>query len=177
MENIMKHRLMTIVCCLALVASALPLLAISAASEGALNAFRRYEPDFANTLKRLESMARRIQTQNIPQDSAQYRSLRDEADDGMEFIQKRYDLLEDLYKSVSADYPNDRNQLFDGFQRIDDLYRQARDFHQEQFVAGKLFETSRAPDAATEPPTVVKEEEPVSAPAADSVLGPDHAQA
>lgn len=135
--------------------------ALSQASEGALNAFRRYEPDFGNTLRRLEELDRRIDSLKIAADSDRMKDIKDEAEESMNRIQKRYDLMEDLFTNVSGDYPADRPQLFDGFSRIDDLYREIRDFYTSRFVyrgqkqvektvpaAGKDIE--KAPEAAPE---------------------------
>ncbi|GAB4267962.1 MAG: hypothetical protein Kow0029_02900 [Candidatus Rifleibacteriota bacterium] len=143
--------------------------AISKASSDALNAFRRYEPDFSNSLRRLQELDRKVENQNIPLDSERFAAIRDEAADIMDYVQKRYDLMEDLFSTVSGDYPNDRAELFEGFSRIDDLYREARDFNLERFVnvnthgsrtpvEKKTLESATDP-AKTEPDKV---EEPVS---------------
>ncbi len=107
--------------------------ALSVASSKALDAFRRYEPDFVNALHRLQEMDRKVANQKLDVKSDEFAALKDEADEKMEFVQKRYDLLEDLFKTVSGDYPADRANLLDGFQRIDDLYRKVRDFHMTRF--------------------------------------------
>jgi hypothetical protein len=109
-------------------------LAISVASSRALDAFRRYEPDFKNSLRRLEELDRKVENQNISLDSEKYWQINQEADDVMDYVQRRYDLMEDLFSTRSADYPADRAELFEGFARIDDLYRSARNFHLENFV-------------------------------------------
>lgn len=106
---------------------------LSLASSKALDAFRRYEPDFLNSLHKLQEMDRKVTNQKLDVASDGYAAIKEEADDVMEFVQKRYDLMEDLFKSVSGDYPADRANLLDGFQRIDDLYRKARDFHMTRF--------------------------------------------
>ncbi len=133
--------------------------ALSMASEGALNAFRRYEPDFSNTLRRLEELDRRIDSLKIAPDSDRMQEIKDEAEESMSRIQKRYDLMEDLFTSVSGDYPADRPQLFNGFSRIDDLYREIRDFHAARFVyrgqkqVEKTVPTSEKTPEATSPET------------------------
>lgn len=108
--------------------------ALSHSSSRALDAFRRYEPDFSNSLRRLQESVRKIQNQDIPFGSEKYLNITDDAADTMEYVQKRYDLMEDLFTTVSGDYPADRSELFAGFSRIDDLYRATRDFHHENFV-------------------------------------------
>lgn len=123
-----------IVILLAVVLFGSPLYALSTASSNALNAFRRYEPDFSNSLNRLKELDRRIINENISPKDARYEDIFNEAQDKMEYVQKRYDLVEDLFKTVSSDYPADRAELFDGFSRIDDLYTEVRDFYSEKFT-------------------------------------------
>lgn len=108
--------------------------ALSMASMRTLEAFRRYEPDFVNSIRRLEELDRRIDNMEIDSGTTRYLDIMDEADEIMDRIQRRYNLMEDLFSSVSADYPADRADLFDGFSRIDDYYRQARDYHVLRFV-------------------------------------------
>jgi hypothetical protein len=130
-----------------------PLFAVSQASSRALEAFRRYEPDFANSLRRLQEFGRRLDNQSISLDSADGEEIRGDAEEVMEFVQKRYDLLEDLYKGVLDSNPADRGPLMDGFQRIEDLFRKSRDFHQTRFVEGRTV-NSEAPVADEAPATV-----------------------
>ncbi len=108
--------------------------AISVSSQNALNAFRRYEPDFSNSFNRLKELDRRIINQNIEPTESKYQDIMDEAEDKMDYVQKRYDLMEDLFINVSSDYPNDRAELFDGFSRIDDTYKEVRNFYLDSFV-------------------------------------------
>lgn len=133
-----------------------PLFALSAASERALDAFRRYEPDFANSLRRLEELDRRMENLGIEADSSRGVEIKDEAEETLDRVQRRYDLMEDLFTSVSSDYPADRPQLFDGFSRIDDLYRSVRDTYQQKF----LYRGQKQPAPKEEAPVV---EEPASA--------------
>jgi len=145
--------------------------AISQKSEDALNAFRRYEPDFRNTLRRLEELDRRVDSLKIAPDSERMQDIKEEAEESMTRIQKRYDLMEDLFTYVSGAYPADRPQLFDGFSRIDDLYREIRDFYAARFVyRGQKQEHKTVPAAGktTEETTGTLPEtsEPVTAPAA-----------
>ncbi|HMM59964.1 MAG TPA: hypothetical protein PKC25_07525, partial [Candidatus Rifleibacterium sp.] len=67
--------------------------------------------------------------------------------------------MEDLFTSVSGDYPADRPQPFDGFSRIDDLYREIRDFYAARFVyrgqkqVEKTVPTSEKAPETTSPET------------------------
>ncbi len=110
--------------------------ALSPASAKALDAFRRYEPDFRRSLQTLQDLARKAHQQKLNATDKKWFAIKDDADDTMEFVQKRFDLLEDLYKSTLADNPNDRAALMDGFTRIEDLYRRCRDLHVEKFQEG-----------------------------------------
>ncbi len=129
----MKRKIIAIIL-LALIVLGSPLFALSVASSRALDAFRRYEPDFANSLRRFEELDRRVNNLKIDTGSSRFSEIRNEAEEAMERIQKRYDLMEDLFTNVSGDYPADRPQLFDGFARIDDLYRANRDLYLQKFV-------------------------------------------
>ncbi len=112
-----------------------PLYAFSnKSSEGAMNAFSRYEPDFANAMRRLEELDRRFATMDKEADASLIADIKDAAEETMNRIQKRYDLMEDLFTTTSGDYPADRAELFEGFTRLDDLYRGIRDFYTEKFV-------------------------------------------
>jgi hypothetical protein len=68
-------------------------MAISLSSSRALDAFRRYEPDFANSLRRLEELDRKIENQNIQTETDKYIQINDEAEYIMDYVQKRYDLM------------------------------------------------------------------------------------
>ncbi|MEW6713124.1 MAG: hypothetical protein AB1403_25110, partial [Candidatus Riflebacteria bacterium] len=70
-----------------------PVFAISVASERALNAFTRYEPDFANSMRRLEELDRKVVNQKISFDSDEFRIIAEDADDIMDYVQKRFDLM------------------------------------------------------------------------------------
>lgn len=109
------------------------LLALSVSSRRAIDAFRRYEPDFANSLRRLQELDRKIKNQNIQPDSSKYVRIMDEAADKMDYVQRRYDLMEDLFTTVSGDYPADRAEPFEAFSRIDDMYRETRNFYLLRF--------------------------------------------
>ncbi len=105
---------------------ALPALAIQPGTDRALNAFRRYEPDFQRWQRDLAALARRVAEQKIKLDSADGRLLRDQAREIFESAQKRYELLEDLEKDTAHLYPEDRAALFDGWSRIEDSFQACR---------------------------------------------------
>lgn len=143
---------------LAVIVLGSPLYALSIASSRALDAFRRYEPDFANSLRRLEELDRRVDNLKIDEKSSRFAEIKDEAEESMDRIQKRYDLMEDLFTNVSGSYPADRPQLFDGFSRIDDLYRANRDFYLLNFVnraSRKKTSAATAPESAGETAAMV----------------------
>ncbi len=147
-------------------------MALSIASGRALDAFRRYEPDFSNSLRRLGELDRRIDNMDIKPGTARYEEIKFEAEELVDRVQKRYELMEDLFKNVSADYPADRPQLFDGFSRIDDLYRANRDFYSLKFVNRSQKKESAATDNAktsASAPSINKAQIVDSQPAAASV--------
>lgn len=155
---------------LALTVLGSPLFALSVASERALDAFRRYEPDFANSLRRLEELDRRMENLGIEPDSQRGSEIMNEAEETLDRVQRRYDLMEDLFTSVSGDYPADRPQLFEGFTRIDDLYRSVRDTYLQKFM---YRDQEPADEDEAKPVTEPVKEEvdsspSVSAPAPDS---------
>jgi len=135
----MRNRIAATMIVFAMLLMAAQVFGLALASSKALDAFRRYEPDFLNAYYKLQEMDRKISNQNLDSKSDAFAVVKDDAAETMEFIQKRYDLLDDLYKSVSGDYPADRANLMDGFQRIDDLYRKVRDFHMDRFQERSLI--------------------------------------
>lgn len=154
-----KFAIMTILLVMALAGQ--QAFALSVASSRALDAFRRYEPDFSNSLRRLEELDRKIENQNIDRSSDKYAAIAEDADDIMEYVQRRYDLMEDLFTTVSGDYPADRAELFEGFSRIDDLYRATRDFYNERFV-NNVDESAAGTSEEAAVPAKTYEPKPVS---------------
>lgn len=140
-----------------------PLFALSVPSARALDAFRRYEPDFANSLRRLEELDRRMENLEIDADSPRGVEIKDEAEETLNRVQRRYELMEDLFAGVSADYPADRAQLFDGFSRIDDLYRSVRDTYLQKFLYRGQKPADRKEEAPATEPTAASEETPATA--------------
>jgi hypothetical protein len=139
-----------------------PAFALAVASERAIEAFNRYEPDFSNSLRRLEELDRKVENQNMDLKSEKYKDVVSDADDIMDYVQKRYDLMEDLFTTVSGDYPLDRAELFENFSRIDDLYRETRNFYLERFVNGNRTKSAgdkKIEDSASAPvPAVVSDD-------------------
>jgi hypothetical protein len=154
-----KFAIMTILLVMALAGQ--QAFALSVASSRALDAFRRYEPDFSNSLRRLEELDRKIENQNIDRSSDKYAAIAEDADGIMEYVQRRYDLMEDLFTTVSGDYPADRAELFEGFSRIDDLYRATRDFYNERFV-NNVDESAAGTSKEAAVPAKTYEPKPVS---------------
>lgn len=148
-----QYQVAILIVTLFVAAAALPAFAIAKASSDALDAFRRYEPDFSLSVKRLQEMARKVENQGLQPKTDEFDQILDDAEEVMDFVQRRYDLLEDLFKGVSGDNPDDRAQLFDGFQRIEDLYREARDFYNDNFSDGGLGLQSKKKPAAPAPKT------------------------
>lgn len=129
----MKKTLIIVVLMLTVVAI-IPVYGLSAASSRAIEAFRRYEPDFANSLRRLHELDRRIENRSFSPGSKKYNDIVFEAGLIEQRIQNRYDLLEDMLNIVVADYPADQSRLYENFSRIDDYYRQIRDFYHYEFA-------------------------------------------
>ncbi len=133
----MNHRLLTVLLVILVAGTCIPAaFALANASARALDAFRRYEPDFLTSLRKLEEIQRKIDNQGWKPGTKEWQALKDDADDLFDYVQKRYDLMDDLFKSVSGDNPADKAQLFDGFSRLDDLYRHFRDFYLNRFRDG-----------------------------------------
>lgn len=156
-----KSVLVTVLLVLALAIQ--PAFALSVPSQKALDAFRRYEPDFSNSLRRLQELNRKVENQKIDRDSDRFAVVADDAENIMDYVQKRYDLMEDLFNTVSGDYPADRAELFEGFTRIDDLYRANRNFYQQKFINGgqKTSAVDVQESAVSEPVLTAVEDEPV----------------
>lgn len=179
----MRNRITGVLMIAAFLLMSAQAFALSVASSKALDAFRRYEPDFVNALHRLQEMDRKAANQKLDVKSDAFAAIKDEADETMEFVQKRYDLLEDLFKAVSGDYPADRANLLDGFQRIDDLYRQVRDCHMTRFqerseapkvdtrkteYESEVVPATKSADVTAEPAPAAKAGEPAKSETAES---------
>ena len=143
-ENIMRNNLVKHILVAFLIFSvSLPAYAISQGTSKALEAFRRYETDLVKSLRNMEELGRRVQNENLDINSGKGAALKEDAIEIYEFVQKRYDILDDLYKSVSAGNPDDRGVLLEGFQRIDDLYRQVRDYFHLRFEENQPVQGDR----------------------------------
>lgn len=109
--------------------SPIQVLALEKASKDALTFFKRYESEFANNMRRLEEYDRKMQLV----DGTKAEDLKYDAEDIMDQVQRRYDLLEDQYSFTISNYPKDASELRDGFGRIDDSYRKIRNFYNDKF--------------------------------------------
>ncbi|MGI6446616.1 MAG: hypothetical protein ACOX2I_13100 [Candidatus Ozemobacteraceae bacterium] len=114
--------------------SPIQVLALEKASRDALTFFKRYESEFANNMRRLEEYDRKMKLVT----GAKAEDLKYDAEDIMDQVQRRYDLLEDQYSFTISNYPSDAAELRDGFGRIDDSYRKIRNFYNDKFKEGNL---------------------------------------
>ncbi|HOY67052.1 MAG TPA: hypothetical protein PLP29_09195 [Candidatus Ozemobacteraceae bacterium] len=166
----MRNNVIAVLTVFAMLFLSLQAFGLAPVSSKALDAFRRYEPDFLNAYYRLQELDRKASNQGLVPKDEGFAAIRDEADDIFEFVQKRYDLLDDLYKGVSGDNPADQGSLMEGFQRIDDLYRKVRDFHHARFVeraAGAAPASSAIETAKTEADAQPDQLVPAASQAAD----------
>ncbi|MFZ2960448.1 MAG: hypothetical protein WA705_26515 [Candidatus Ozemobacteraceae bacterium] len=130
-----------------LVCNPVPASALDEGSAKALEAFRRYEPEFTTSLRRLQDGARKIKAENLDLTTGKGAEAKLDAADILEFVQKRYDMLDDLQKTVAADHPADRAAIYQGFQRIDDLYRECRSCYQDNYEIPEEPKEGKAPKA------------------------------
>lgn len=110
-----------------------PVFAVSRQSENALNAFRRYEPEFSNSLRSLQELKRKQESLK-EDDSSGSSEIWLQAENLMSKVEDRYDLMEDLYNSTLSRNPADQVELRDGFNRLDDLYRKVRDYYTDNYT-------------------------------------------
>lgn len=106
-----------------------PAFAISSQSETTLNAFRRYEPEFSSALRSLQDLDRKLKNE-----SGDTSEIWLKAESVMGMAEDRYDSMEDLYNITLSRNPADQIELQDGFTRLDDLYRQVRDFYTDNYT-------------------------------------------
>ncbi|HNV68716.1 MAG TPA: hypothetical protein PKO06_03395 [Candidatus Ozemobacteraceae bacterium] len=154
----LKKLTKTLAILISLLTVAASVWALSMASSKALDAFRRYEPDFRRSLQSLQDFARKAHQQKLEATDKKWFAIKEEADETMEFVQKRFDLLDDLYKSTLNDNPGDRAALMDGFSRIEDLYRRCRDLHVEKFQEGGALLNGAADSTEPAPVDLTKTE-------------------
>ena len=109
-----------------------PAFAVSRQSENALNAFRRYEPEFSSTLRSLQELNRK--QLNGGETSSDFSEVLLKAEKLMSKADDRYDLMEDLFNSTLSRNPADQNELREGFNRLDDLYRKVRDYYTDNYA-------------------------------------------
>ena len=110
-----------------------PAFAISRQSENALNAFRRYEPEFSNTLRSLQELKRKQNNEGEAASESSDTWLK--AENLMSKVEDRYDLMEDLYNNTLSRNPADQNELREGFNRLDDIYIKVRDYYSDNFAS------------------------------------------
>ena len=112
-----------------------PTFAISNQGQTALNAFRRYEPEFSNALRGLQEIDKKIADNSEDEAGLSKNSeLWLKAEEMMAKIEERYDSMEDLYNITLSRNPGDQIELQEGFNRLDDVYRQVRDFYEEKYT-------------------------------------------
>ena len=125
-----------------------PAFAISRQSENALNAFRRYEPEFSNTLRSLQELKRK--QDNKGEDISESSDAWLKAENLMSKVEDRYDLMEDLFNNTLSRNPADQNELREGFNRLDDIYRKVRDFYTDNYVYGDENKEEKGQKEVTE---------------------------
>lgn len=106
-----------------------PAFALSRQSETTLNAFRRYEPEFSSALKTLQDLDRKLK--NETGDTSE---IWLKAESLMGNVEDRYDSMEDLFNIALNRNPGDQVELQEGFSRLDDVYRQVRDFYTDNYT-------------------------------------------
>lgn len=132
--NKLLKRIFAVILALGLI---VPAYALAPGTMKALEAFKRYEPDFSNYLRKIQEVGRKLDTEKVSLTSERGLQLKGDAAEYFEFIQRRYDLMSDLYKSVMSGSPDDRAALMEGFSRIDDLYREVREYYTARFEEGR----------------------------------------
>ena len=138
-----------------------PSFAVSRQSENALNAFRRYEPEFSNTLRSLQELKRK--QENIKEDESSS-EIWSQAENLMSKVEDRYDLMEDLYNSTLSRNPADQVELRDGFNRLDDLYRKVRDYYTDNYSYKDKEEAKETEEEKKEKASSEKEAEGTETP-------------
>jgi hypothetical protein len=140
--------------------SPIQVLALQKASKNALTFFKRYESEFGNLQRRLEEYNRKLQQS----DGGRAEDIKLDAQDLMDQVQRRYDLLEDQYSATIADYPQDGAELREGFGRIDDGYRRFRDYYNDNFLGKKSARVEEPKPEVVKPAAVVPVAKPVAKP-------------
>lgn len=114
--------------------------AIEKSTQGVLSVFKRYEVEFSNNKRRLEEYARKLGSNEHRNDE----DLRLSADDLMEHAQKRYEMLEDQYSFTASEYPQDRSVLREGFEFIEEKYREIREIYDERIKKSSVGSSESA---------------------------------
>lgn len=88
-----------------------------------IEAFRKYEPDFVNSIHQIEDIIRKIQSKKGDLDKNIFFQYKEKLFLLNNFVQKRYNLLDDLYKTSLSDYPNYKEEIIISFSKIEELYQ------------------------------------------------------
>ena len=111
-----------------------PAFAISRQSQNALSAFRRYEPEFSNSLRSLQELKRKQDNETDDENLSKTSEMWLKAENIMSKVEDRYDLMEDLYNSTLSRNPADQIELQEGFNRLEDTYKKVRDYYTENYT-------------------------------------------
>lgn len=111
-----------------------PAFAISKQSENALSAFRRYESEFTSALRKQKDLDKKLSAIDIEKDADKASDIWCKAETIMGDVQDRYDNLESMYNKAYNKNPGDREELKEGFDRLENLYRTVRDFYADKFT-------------------------------------------
>lgn len=114
--------------------------ALEKASQGLLTLFGRYEVEFTNNKRKLEEYAKKLSSKEYSNSE----EIKLSVEDLIEHVQKRYEMLEDQYSFTSSEYPGDRNILKEGFEAIEDKYREIREIYDDQINGKSSSEVGRS---------------------------------
>ncbi len=111
-----------------------PAFALAPQSQNALKAFRRYEPEFNNSLRSLQELKRKEENIKDDENLSKTSELWLQAENLMSKVEDRYDLMEDLYNNTLSRNPADQIELKEGFNRLEDSYKKVRDYYTENYT-------------------------------------------
>ena len=111
-----------------------PAFALSPQSQNALKAFRRYEPEFNNSLRSLQELKRKQENITDDENLSKTSEMWLKAENIMSKVEDRYDLMEDLYNNTRSKNPADQIELQEGFNRLEDSYKKVRDYYTENYT-------------------------------------------
>ena len=107
--------------------------ALERTSQGLLSMFSRYESEFSNNKRRLEEYARKMDSAK----GKEYDDLLLDAETLVGHVQNRYEIIEDQYTFNSSEYPGDRAALREGFETLEDKYREIMEIYSVRIKEGK----------------------------------------